>query len=382
MFQTKIILFLSLLVILGSTQQLYAITLENHVATVQWEQASYPVKNNKAKVIINEPDMNKYPQSIDRFNIQVFSDSDNKGITVRATETSVNSGIFESTIILTYDPSKETRLHIIDGDTLTAKYIDTTLPKDQTVKELQINGTAFVGSRGPPVERAPASNLQVYNTKGNPIDEISLDQQIEIATNLQNSQDKTQKFTYLVQIQNEKGETVLLSWIDGILDPLQTLTPSISWIPNISGLYTATVFVWEDINNPTALSPPISLDLKITSKQFDAEKFNKEQFVKLDLIDYKYSYDSKKHIDFIIKLEGYYPKYYAPQVSIKDDTGKTVWDNLEIVGELHGGKISPTDFNKQYDINEIGGPIQLNPGKYVLIVKFENWHMERDLFVN
>ncbi|MBI5697030.1 MAG: hypothetical protein HZC29_00695 [Thaumarchaeota archaeon] len=147
MFQTKLILFLSLLVIF-STPQLYAITLENHIATIQWEQASYPVKNNKAKVIINEPDMNKYPQSIDRFNIQVFSDSDNKGITVRATETSVNSGIFESTIILTHDPSKENRLHIMDGDTATAKYIDTTLPKDQATKELQINGTAFVGSRG------------------------------------------------------------------------------------------------------------------------------------------------------------------------------------------------------------------------------------------
>ena len=80
MFQTKIVLFLSLLIILGSTQQLYALTLENHIAVVQWEQASYPVKNNKAKVIINEPDMNKYPQSIDRFDIQVFSDSDSKGI--------------------------------------------------------------------------------------------------------------------------------------------------------------------------------------------------------------------------------------------------------------------------------------------------------------
>ena len=348
---------------------------------VYWEQASYPIQNNKAKIIIEEQDMNKYPQSIDRFNIHAYSDSDGNGITVRATENSINSGVFEAIVILTTGPSKENRLHTMDGDTITAKYIDTTLPKDHTVTELEITGTAFVGSRGPPIERAPASYIKVYNTKGNAIEEISLDQQVEIVTHIQNSQNTIQNFAYLVLIQNEKEETVSLSWIDGVLTPLQTITPSISWTPSIAGSYMATAFVWESVENPTALSPPLSIDLKVSSKQFDIEKFNKEEFVKLSLTDYKYSYDTTKYIDFGINLEGYYPTYYPPRVIIKTEKFKTIWDNSDFVDKANKEWKSHTNFNKHYDISEIGGPIHLSPGKYTLTVKFEDWKIQRDLVV-
>src|SRR5574338_61553 len=107
MLHGKMVLPLSLLIAFTGIPQLYAFTMENHVGIVQWEQASYDVENTKAKIIVNDPDMNKYPESIDRINIQVYSDSDTHGLTMKATETSVNSGIFETAVFITYGPSKE-----------------------------------------------------------------------------------------------------------------------------------------------------------------------------------------------------------------------------------------------------------------------------------
>ncbi|MDE1764614.1 MAG: hypothetical protein KGH88_10300, partial [Thaumarchaeota archaeon] len=45
--------------------------------------------------------------------------------------------------------------------------------------------------------------------------------------------------------------------------PSQTLTPSVSWTPTEAGKYTVQVFVWQSINNPNALSPPVSAELTI-----------------------------------------------------------------------------------------------------------------------
>lgn len=377
MFQ-KLVFILPLLIMLG-IPQVYALTTENHVATAYWEQAGYPVKNNKAKIIIDEPDMNKYPQSIDRFDIHVFSDSDKTGVRIRITETSVNSGIFEGFVILTTDPSRENRLHTTDGDTITAKYVDTTLPQDHP-EELDIVGTAFVGSRGPPLERVPATDLRLYNTKGNRISEIAIDQQIEIITDLQNSQNGPQKFAYLAQIQNDRGETILLSWIDGTMDTFQALSPSISWIPSVPGQYIATIFVWESVENPTALSPPLSLDLKVIPKQFDGEEFSKESFVKINLIDYYYTYTSKKPIEFGVNLKGSGFGLHPPKIIIKDQKDKVFWSNTKFIEKITP-QATKDHFDRNYSIEELGGPLKLPIGKYILTVKFGDSQVQRDLTI-
>jgi len=37
----------------------------------------------------------------------------------------------------------------------------------------------------------------------------------------------------------------------------------LSWTPGDSGSYTATVFVWESVDNPTALSPTTSVSIDV-----------------------------------------------------------------------------------------------------------------------
>jgi len=91
-----------------------------------------------------------------------------------------------------------------------------------------------------------------------------VNKQIQITSDVTNGQDRTQPFAYLVQIQNQEGVVVSLSWLSGSLGPGQSLNPAQSWTPVIPGTYTAQIFVWAGINNPDALSPPLNMVITVT----------------------------------------------------------------------------------------------------------------------
>ena len=91
-----------------------------------------------------------------------------------------------------------------------------------------------------------------------------VNKQVQITSDITNGQDRSQPFAYIVQIQNQDGVVVSLSWLTGSLDPGQSLNPSQSWIPTLPGNYDAQIFVWAGINNPDALSPPLTMKITIT----------------------------------------------------------------------------------------------------------------------
>ena len=93
--------------------------------------------------------------------------------------------------------------------------------------------------------------------------ESLVDTQVQITADLTNNQDRIQSFAYLVQIQDENGVTVSLSWITGSLEPGQFMSPSQSWTPTSIGKYTAQIFVWESVDNPDALSVPLTIKINV-----------------------------------------------------------------------------------------------------------------------
>lgn len=101
------------------------------------------------------------------------------------------------------------------------------------------------------------------STLQNGIWETKVNKQVQITSDISNGQDKSQPFAYLVQIQNEDGVIVSLSWLTGSLDPGQVLSPSQSWTPILSGNYTAQIFVWAGIDNPDALSAPLTMKIVV-----------------------------------------------------------------------------------------------------------------------
>ena len=235
-----------------------------NIGEVQWLEASYPATGTGVVRVV-DPDLNLNPEAVNNFDVDVWSDSDAGGIDLTVTETNEATGIFEGTVFFTItDESSGHRLRVSEGDTITAEYEDNTLPDPYTTAdELDITGTSIIGTIVPPLERAPASGLRVVDAFGNSLGEVSVDQQVQITSDLANGQDRDQAFAYLVQVQDGNGVTVSLAWITGSLTAGQSFSPALSWIPDASGTYTATAFVWESVDNPTALSPPVTTSVNV-----------------------------------------------------------------------------------------------------------------------
>ena len=101
-------------------------------------------------------------------------------------------------------------------------------------------------------------------TLKNGVWETKVNKQVQITSDITNNQDRSQPFAYLVQIQSQDGVVVSLSWLTGSLDAGQSLNPSQSWIPTLPGNYNAQIFVWAGINNPDALSVPLTMKITVT----------------------------------------------------------------------------------------------------------------------
>lgn len=94
--------------------------------------------------------------------------------------------------------------------------------------------------------------------------QVPVNKQVQVAADVSNGLDRDQSFAYIVQIKDQNGVVVQLSWLTGTLTPGQSLNPSQSWTPTTTGSYTAEIFVWGSINNPDALSPPLSMNIAVT----------------------------------------------------------------------------------------------------------------------
>jgi hypothetical protein len=235
-----------------------------NVGDIQWHEANYP-STGTGIIRVIDPDMNLNPEAIDNFDIDVWSESDVGGIDLTVTETGEMTGIFEGRVFFTTtNESSGNRLLVSEGDIVTAEYEDNTLPDPYTIAdELDISATSSIGEVISNLQTISVDNTRISDRSGNPLSEISTDQSIQIAADLQNNTVKDQAFTYLVQISDENEVTVYLAWITGILAPGQTLSPSLSWSSQSSGMYDATMFVWRSVNNPVSLSTPVSLTVDV-----------------------------------------------------------------------------------------------------------------------
>ena len=235
-----------------------------NIGEASWD-SSVASAGGSAVVTVVDADENLDSTITDAFTGSVFSDSDSGGFTATFIETNEDTGVFESTVYFTSDAATSgSNLRVSEGDTVTIEYTDETLPEPYTTSDdLTIAATLTIGTAFPPLERAPAANARVVDAFGSSVAEVTVDQQVQIAADVSNGQSKEQAFAYLVQVQDGNGVTVSLAWITGSLTAGQSMSPALSWTPDASGTYTATVFVWESVDNPTALSPTVSVNIDV-----------------------------------------------------------------------------------------------------------------------
>ena len=114
------------------------------------------------------------------------------------------------------------------------------------------------------LDRVDITNPRLENAFGSKIsNQVNVNQQVQISADIKNNQEKAQKFVYIVQVKDQYGAVVSLSWIGGSLNPEQTFSPSLSWTPKVSGVYSTEIYVWESFVQPDALTQFVTM--KITS---------------------------------------------------------------------------------------------------------------------
>ena len=236
-----------------------------NIGEVQWLKGAYSI-SEKATLQVIDQDMNLDPEQKDEFLVRVRSDSDRNGIDIKVVETGNATGIFNGVVTFTTEErSSSPKLMVSRGDTVTAEYRDCTLPDPKGAgSKLTISGTCVVGYvPPPPLQQVSARNLRLLDSLGNVIEKVHVHQDIRIAAELTNLQDIEQRFAYLGQIKDANGIPVHFDHTGGLLSPGQTVTSSVSWVPDNSGLYTITVFVWKSIGDPHALSIPLKLQIAV-----------------------------------------------------------------------------------------------------------------------
>jgi len=115
------------------------------------------------------------------------------------------------------------------------------------------------------LQRATINDPRLENAFRVPIENnVNVDQQFQISADVTNNQEKSQKFFYLVQIKDKTDVVVSVGWISGELNPHQKFSPSLSWIPEKSGVFTAEIYVWEGLINHKALTEYTTLQINVS----------------------------------------------------------------------------------------------------------------------
>ena len=237
-------------------------------ARLEWSQHNFGITNGTgtAKIILTDFDVPNIPTYIDRVTVFVHSDSSQEGINLTLYETGKNSGIFERSFSLSDTRSAPSVLLAHEGDTAIVEYLDDTLPSDHEFSKINLRETTLIGLLGYPIERLPATNPRIVDLDGNRLNFPILGGQILLQSDIANQQDVSQKFIWLAQTVDSQKRIESLSWINGTINPRSSFSPSTSLIPASAGEYRTTFFVWESIDNPTALSPPVEMWYAVVSE--------------------------------------------------------------------------------------------------------------------
>jgi hypothetical protein len=248
-----------------------SVFINYHVGLVMFDK-NLIAPNERAVMRIIEPDENKSPDTIDTLDARIWSTTDRGGLLVTLRETGDRTGIFEEFITFTIEEeSTGTRLHVSDGDTITAKYTDRTLPAPAaldsdgifTVEVEELFASALIGKTGPPIERTPASQPVLVDQNGVTVEEVKADSQVLIQSEIRNLQKIKQKFAYIVNVK-QNGITISFSWVSGELPAMDSVIAAQSWIPERPGAYDVEVFVWASVDDPVALSPVRTLNVRVS----------------------------------------------------------------------------------------------------------------------
>lgn len=315
-----------------------------NIGTVKWLQASHSI-GSVAEVQIIDPDMNLDPQSVDRFDVKVWSDSDQDGIMISVIEKGENTGIFHGMVNLVADSSGENRLKVKDGDKIHVQYVDRTLPTPYTTSnEIILRATSFIGEITHPLRRLSLTDPIIVDKNNRKPEQIKTGQKIFIGAKVTNMQQKAESFVFIVQIKDQSGTVMHLSYVPISILPKQSIKPLLYWETEYAGEFNIDIFAWESIDEPHALSNPLRFTLKVDSE----DKNQKDK----DRKNYGVSRPSLNHNVIICAGSSRpdNPQFFVPEIITVKKGDKITWINEDVVGHtVTSGKPSDSRTGISFD---------------------------------
>ena len=87
------------------------------------------------------------------------------------------------------------------------------------------------------------ANVEIVNTLGQKLHDIAPGQALQVVADITNPNDLTQRFVYMLDIKDNRNNSIQpTQWITGTINADQTFNVGLSWIPQESGEFIATVY--------------------------------------------------------------------------------------------------------------------------------------------
>ncbi|MGH9991491.1 MAG: hypothetical protein ACREAZ_02460 [Nitrososphaera sp.] len=116
-----------------------------------------------------------------------------------------------------------------------------------------------------PSSRVVVRSLYFVNSQDKAIVEVRVGQDVQIAATTRNYQSTDQPYVLLGQITDADNIAVKIVQVFGVLPSGGPGEIRASWAPEVAGIYTIKVMIWTDLDNPTALSEPVSKEIPVVT---------------------------------------------------------------------------------------------------------------------
>jgi hypothetical protein len=112
------------------------------------------------------------------------------------------------------------------------------------------------------------SKFKVLDANKVKLQKVHVGQEIRLRSVVINNLTSTQSFTYIVQIKDQEGMTVMLKWVEGKLFPAKKSRPAVQWIPEEPRKYNVQIFVWKNLGDPSPLTAqPMKTSIEVKDRK-------------------------------------------------------------------------------------------------------------------
>jgi len=229
---------------------------------ISFDKSYYNV-GDIATITVDDMDANVNPDQYDTISIRVYSDSDPVGVTIPATETGNNTGVFTAVVLVSDTPGGG-RVYAKPGDKVYVEYKDS-YPADYAVTGKEKTFTASVPVGLPVTKPISAKKADFVDPRTGVSVIPKVGSMVGISVELSNVGIADQVFTAILVVKDPAGVVVKVDSISIPLAAGKSGTVTFSYIPKLAGDYTVEVYIVKSLADWTPLGDMLTKVMSVVS---------------------------------------------------------------------------------------------------------------------